>query len=567
MISMISPIYEKIGRKGKIHTSGLVPVYPLTEGVTQKQVRFLIRQSLEFLNELEEILPTHIKERQKLLDLDQAISNIHFPQSKEYLHRARARLAFDELFILQLKSGIIKKERESSQAQAIAFKEKDTREFVDSLPFQLTEDQKKSAWRILKDMEEAKPMARLLNGDVGSGKTVVAAIAMLNTALNGLQSALMAPTEILARQHYGSIKKLLGSFPIRIALLSSSTRALNTDDKIGKAKLFEMIANGEVDIVIGTHALVSEKLKFEKLGLAVIDEQHRFGVAQRKALIEKSGNPGTVPHLLSMTATPIPRSLALTLFGDLDISVISQMPSGRKPIITKLVFDSGRQKVYDFVREQIASGRQAFVICPLIEESDTLGVKSAESEYKLLNENIFKDIPMAMLHGKMKPKEKEEIMKGFLENKHKILVSTSVVEVGVDVPNATIMMIEGSERFGLAQLHQFRGRVGRGDLQSYCVMFTGSNSPDTLKRLKIMENTRDGFKLAQMDLELRGSGEIYGTRQKGFPEMKIATLWDLELMRNAKVEADKLINTDPEFKSALILKEEVDRSLKEIHLE
>ena len=568
LISMISPIYEKVGRKEIYHTAGLVPVYRLTEGLTQKQIRFLIKQSLDFLEEVEEILPADIIERQKLLPLAEAIEKIHFPKNKEDQQRARERLAFDEIFLLQLKSQIIKKERENSHSEIVKFKEKETKDFVDSLPFKLTDDQKKASWQIIKDMEANKPMSRLLNGDVGSGKTVVAAITMLNTALNtGLQAALMAPTEILSRQHFESISKILKNTNVKIGLITGSQQALNNGEEITKTQMQKKIAAGKINIIIGTHALVSEKLKFNNLALAVIDEQHRFGVAQRKTLIEKSGNIGTVPHLLSMTATPIPRSLSLALFGDLDISFIKQMPVGRKKIITQVAGDERRNRVYDFIKKLIAEGRQAFVICPLIEESDTLGVKSVEAEYKKLDEMIFKDIPIAMLHGRMKSKEKEEIMRDFLDKKYSVLVSTSVVEVGVDVPNATIIAIEGAERFGLAQLHQFRGRVGRSEHQSYCVLFTESRKPETIKRLKSLEQTTDGFKLAQIDLEMRGSGDIYGVRQKGFPEMKIATLWDHLTMKKAGVEAEKLIKKDPGLGETPKLQGLVNESLKETHLE
>lgn len=568
VLSMVSPIYEKVGRKGIFHTAGLVPVYHLTDGLTQKQVRFLIKQALDFLEEIEEILPADIIERQKLLPLVQAIQKIHFPKSKEDLEKARQRLSFDEFLLLQLKSLIIKKEKNNSRAEKIKFMEKETRAFVSSLPFQLTDDQKKATWQALKDMENNKPMSRLLNGDVGSGKTMVATITMLNTALNnGLQTALMAPTEILARQHFESILKVFGNTGVKIGLVTGSQQATNTEDKISKNEIQKKISAGEINIVIGTHALVSEKIKFKNLALAVIDEQHRFGVAQRKALIEKSGNPGTVPHLLSMTATPIPRSLSLALFGDLDISFIKQMPSGRKSIITQIIGDERRNNVYEFIKKQIAEGRQVFVICPLIEESDILGVKAVETEYKKLNEMIFPQIEMAMLHGKMKPKEKEKIMQNFLDNKSKILVSTSVVEVGIDVPNATIIAVEGAERFGLAQLHQFRGRVGRREHPSYCVLFTESKKPETIKRLKALEQTNDGFKLAQMDMQMRGSGDIYGVRQKGFPGMKIATLWDHLTMKKTQEEAEALIKKDPGLEEVPKLREIINESLKDTHLE
>ncbi len=565
--SMISPIYEKVGKKGAYHTVGLVPVYRLTDGLTQKQLRFLVKQSLDFLNELEDVMPEKVINDQKLSKLAESITSIHFPKDKKDLEEAKRRLAFDELFLIQLKSQLIKKERDNSKATPVHFNEKKTRDFVSSLPFELTADQKKAAWQALQDMEKGIPMSRLLNGDVGSGKTVVAAITMLNTALNNdLQAAMMAPTEILARQHFESISKTLKGASLQIALLTGKSSLLNGED-IKKPELQKKIAEGKVDIIIGTHALISDKLKFKDLALAVVDEQHRFGVEQRRMLMERSGNTKTSPHLLSMTATPIPRSLSLVLFGDLDISVIKQMPKGRKSIITKVVGDERRNKVYSFMKQQIAEGRQAFVICPLIEESDSLGVKSVDAEFKKLNESIFPNIDMAKLHGRMKPKEKETIMQQFLNGDMKILVSTSVVEVGVDIPNATIMVIEGAQRFGLAQLHQFRGRVGRGEYKSYCALFSESKAPETINRLKAMESLNDGFKLAEMDLQIRGGGEIYGTRQKGFPEMKIATLWDHKLMKEAKEEAVKLMENNPALEGLSELKEKMNRSLKETHLE
>lgn len=589
IMTMVSPVYEKIGQGG-IHTTGMVPIYHLTENITQKQLRFLIKQIIDLARNVEDSLPTAMKNNVGLMDSSEAILKIHFPKNIKEADEARKRLAFEELFLMQLKSQIIKKERIETKADVIEFKEKDTREFVESLPFTLTDDQKKASWQILKDLEKDRPMMRLLNGDVGSGKTIVAIIAMLNTALNNKQSVLMVPTEILARQHFNLISKMLGEFnnTIRVGLLTSNNRLINNkrsfvpstssgqtasapqDDKnkkIGRKEMLKIIAGGEVDIIIGTHALVQKDVSFKNLSFSVIDEQHRFGVKQRKALMEKSGNKETLPHLLSMTATPIPRSLSLALLGDLDISMIQEKPLNRKPIMTKLVMENKRADAYGFIKKQIEEGRQAFVVCPLISESDLLGVKSVEEEFQKLNKKIFPNIPMASLHGKMKPKEKEKIMQDFLDKKYKILVSTSVVEVGVDIVNASIMMIEGAERFGLAQLHQFRGRVGRGEYQSYCLLNTSSLDERALTRLKILEKINDGFELAQMDLKMRGSGEIYGTTQKGFLGLKIATLFDYDLMNLAKGEAIKLIGNDPELDRNLGLKKIIEEWQSEAHLE
>ena len=504
-----------------------------------------------------------------------------------------------------MQSQLIRRDASQCVSEKIKFLEKETKKFVDALPFKLTNAQRKSAWEILQDIESPHPMSRLLEGDVGSGKTIVALMAILNTALNKKQAVLMVPTEILARQHYESFKKLLGD-DLNICLLTRSQFSISNfqfsnNSKIspaahstaGQAKLkilkkdvLKCIEDGKVNIIIGTHALIQEKVKFNNLALAIIDEQHRFGVEQRKTIIEKSGpHPDPLlskerekmPHLLSMTATPIPRSLALALYGDLDISVIDEMPIGRKKILTKVVPEIKRKKVYDFIREKIKEGRQVFVICPLIDMSDKLGVKSVKEEFEKLDKKVFKDLNIGMLHGRMpargwsasggKATSKEQVMRDFLDNKIKILVSTSVVEVGVDVPNAAIMMIEGADRFGLAQLHQFRGRVGRSDHQSYCFLFTESDSPKTLKRLQALVDNNDGFALAKMDLKFRGPGEVYGTMQKGFPELKIASLFDYELMKSAKSEAEKLIKKDENLSNYLELKEKLGEWEKKVHLE
>ena len=547
--TMKSPVYEKIVLGQTIHTQGIIPNYSLTSNITQKQIRFLIAKALKQSEKPEDWLPENIIKNQKLLFLSEAIEKIHFPKNQDDINLARRRIAFNELFLIQLQSQSVKYELKSALAAKLKFKEKEIKDFVASLPFQLTGSQKKSAWEILQDLEKDKPMARMLEGDVGSGKTIVALMALLTASLNKTQSVLMAPTEILAKQHFASIGKLLAKQNINICLLTNSEQKTNfsfpqeKSKTKNKQKIFELIKKDEINIIIGTHALIQEKLKFNNLALAIIDEQHRFGVEQRKILIEKSRNNKNNNfqlHLLSMTATPIPRSLALTIYGDLDISIINEMPPGRKTIITRVVAEKNREKAYEFIKKLISKKQQVFVICPLIDESDKLGVKSVKKEYEKLDKKIFPKLKIGLLHGRVKPKEKDKIMADFLANKINILVSTSVVEVGVDILNASVMMIEGADRFGLAQLHQFRGRVGRGKHQSYCLLFTDSNSSKTLNRLGAMTKYTDGFSLAKIDLQHRGPGEVYGTAQKGFPELKVASLFDYELIKAAKHEAENI---------------------------
>ena len=563
---MKSPEYEKVSLNN-VHTSGLVPNYHSTANLTQKQIRFYIKKVIGLAKQMPEWLPAEVLKETKLLNLSESLYKIHFPKNKQEADRAKERLAFNELFLLQLKSQIIKQEFKNNKAVPVKFLEKETKNFVEKLNFKLTDSQKKSAWEILQNMQKDTPMSRLLEGDVGSGKTVVAIMAMLNIALNKNikgQSVLMVPTEILAKQHYDSITQLLKPFHINIGLISRSQKVLNTEKNDKKLTAQDIIDNSQ--IIIGTHALIQEKINFSNLILAIIDEQHRFGVEQRKELIQKNTSH-LAPHLLSMTATPIPRTLALTIYGDLDISIINEMPKERKPIITKVVPEEKRVLAYNFIREQIKQGRQAFVVCPLIDISDKLGVKSVKEEFKKLNDYIFKDIEMDMLHGKLKAEEKEKIRKDFLNNKTKILVSTSVIEVGIDVPNATIMLIEGADRFGLSQLHQFRGRVGRSEHQSYCFVFTDSNNEKTLKRLTYLQQHNNGFDLAKKDLELRGEGEIYGTTQKGFPELKMASLFDYKLVKKAQEQAEKIINHDPQLKNYPLLKQKINFWKDIIHLE
>lgn len=538
-----NPIYEKV-KKDTTHTARIIPIYPITEGITQKQMRFLTKQVVQNISRIEDWLSKKIIEQYKLLPLKAALGQIHFPDNWQRLRQAQRRLGFDELFIIQLFNLRNKKELARKKAPAIKFQKKSIVNLVENLPFKLTASQKKCTWQIIKDLEKNKPMNRLLEGDVGSGKTAVAAIAMYNTALNDYQAVLMAPTEILAEQHYQTLTDILGKNTV--AIVTRNKKEIFQDSKI----------------IVGTNALIQKKIKFNNLGLAIIDEQHRFGVAQRQALQNKSG---LTPHLLSMTATPIPRTLALTAYGDLDLSIINEMPKGRKKIITRLVPEEKRQKAYEFIKEKIRAGEQAFVLCPLISESDKLGVKSVEQEYEKLKKEIFPDLNIAKLHGKLKSKAKEEIMHEFKNKKFNVLVSTSVVEVGVDIPNATIMMIEGAERFGLAQLHQFRGRVGRSEKQSYCLLFANSSAETTLKRLEFLAKSHDGFKLAEYDLKLRGPGAMYSTEQSGFlSNFKIANLSDYILIAEAKEAANYVID---QLENYPLVKKRLEKFQRIVHLE
>jgi ATP-dependent DNA helicase RecG len=453
----------------------------------------------------------------------------------------------------------------------VRFDEKLIKKFVASLPFKLTDAQKKSSFQILKDLEKNFPMNRLLEGDVGSGKTVVAAIAALELMMAGYQTAILAPTEVLTRQHFETFGKVLKGFSQKIGLLTNS-ESRTFWKKNTKKNFLGKIKRGDIKILIGTHALIQKSVGFKNLALVIIDEQHRFGVNQRAYLQKqtsslKDGLKNSIPHLLSMTATPIPRTLALAFFGNLDISLLDEMPKGRKKIITKIITPAKRQEIYNFIRTEIESGRQVFFIFPLIEESEKITGKAATEEHKKLSAEIFPDLKIGLLHGRMKPKEKEKVMQEFKNKKLDVLVSTSVIEVGVDVPNATIMVIEGSERFGLAQLHQFRGRVGRSEHQSYCFLFTDSNSENTSRRLKALIESEDGFKLAEKDLEIRGPGQFLGTRQSGVADSAMQYLGDIKLIQQARLEAQSVFALDPKLEKFPVLKETLEKMNQEVHLE
>ncbi len=567
-----SPMYEKISAGRTLHTQGLVPNYHLTAGITHKQLRYLLSQVLPLAKEVPDFVPPEIIKTYQLWPLDRAIGKIHFPESQAEIDQAKRRLSFNELFLLQLNAQLVSRNLAAAVAQPIQFDEALTKSFVQSLPFTLTDDQKKAVWVALGDLAKDKPMTRMLEGDVGSGKTMVAAILAINVAVNNYQTALMAPTAILARQHFLGLSKILAPLKISTALLISGQTlhchpgVCRDPVKISRPKLLAKIKDGEIALVLGTHALISEDVEFKNLVLAIVDEQHRFGVRQRQALLNKAGN-GLTPHLLSMTATPIPRSLALALYGDLHISIIKQKPASRLKIITEIVSDNERARVYAFVRAQIAAGRQAFVVCPLIDESDQLGIKSVKAEYERLKQFIFGDLSIGLLHGKLKAKDKDQVMQDFLDRKYQILLATAVIEVGVDVPNATVMLIENAERFGLAQLHQYRGRVGRDIHQSYCFLLTDASAGPSRQRLQAMLEFDDGFALAKADLQFRGPGEVYGVAQKGFPELKLANLFDLALMKQAKDAAAGLLGRDATLNLWPVLAQEASRLAQEAHLE
>lgn len=599
---MVSPAYEKERAGQTTHTARLVPMYPLTQGLTEKQLRFLVSQVLPLAKAFPEWLPEKILEDYDLPPLSAALHGIHFPEDETELRLSTERLKFDELLLIQLQAESSRVKKSITKAPEIVFQEAEIKRFVADLPFTLTPAQKLAAWEIIQDMSKSTPMNRLLSGDVGSGKTIVAGLAMYNAVLNGFQGVVMVPTEILARQHFETLTKLFASYGITIGLYTRTQRLMKTHDdtvEFSKKELLEQVLQGKIQVIIGTHALLSDGVEFQRLGLVVVDEQHRFGVEQRKLIKEKSsgsGNPSQPPfekergswaaHFLSMTATPIPRSLALMMYGDLDVSIVNQLPPGRKKIITRLVEPAKREKAYAFIREEVKKGRQVFVICPLIVESHKLQVasdndigrdaihgvlpapaddkKTVMSEYKRLSETIFPDLTVGYVHGKLKPAEKEAVMKKFANNEINILVSTSVVEVGVNIPNATVMMIEGAERFGLAQLHQFRGRVGRSEHQSYCLLFTDNGSQRVTERLKFFETCHDGFKLAEKDLEIRGPGEVYGTEQSGMMQLRLATLTDRDIIKKARAAAQAII---PEVEQYPQMLERMKKWKKEVHLE
>ncbi len=552
--------YEKIINfdQDRRETGGLIPVYSETEGLGSRTIRFFIKKCLAETRFPADPLPLNIRKKYNLLELKTALKEIHFPQDIAKAKIAKKRFLFEDLFILELI--ILTQRQKMKQMKGFLIKTKmDVLEkFSHELKFQLTNDQKNALVDILKDLQNGKPMNRLLQGDVGSGKTIVAAIATLMSVENHYQVAFMAPTEILANQHFQTFSQLFKNFDINIGLLTSTEAQISFSGLVSKIKKSDFLkdcSKQKIDIIIGTHTLIQKNIKFQNLGLIIIDEQHRFGIEQRKALL--AAKKDFVPHLLSMTATPIPRSLALTIWGDLDISSIKELPKNRQPIITKIILPNQQEKVYQFVKTEIKNGRQVFVICPLINDSPKLELKSVNQEYEKLKE-IFPEFKIGILHGKLKSTEKEKIMKDFLDNKINILISTSVVEVGIDIPNASIIIIEGAERFGLAQLYQFKGRVGRGHYQSFCFLFSENNKSKTTERLKAITQVKNAFELAEIDLQMRGPGEFLGTKQSGMPDTLMEALKHIDLVQAAKKEAEEILNSDPHLQLHPLLKEKIE---------
>ncbi|MGB9866779.1 MAG: ATP-dependent DNA helicase RecG [Bacillota bacterium] len=548
-----SPDFEEMDGDSPIHAGRMVPVYALTEGLSQRWLRETMKYVVEsFAPLVDEVLPEETVKKYKFPSAGEAVRAFHFPSGPEELERARRRLAFEELFLMQL--GVVSFKRQNSLTKGYSHKPDPplVEQLVASLPFQLTRAQKRVWDEIRRDMEGPFPMNRLLQGDVGSGKTVIAAMAIAKCVQSGYQAALMAPTEILAEQHFNTLRAFLCPLGVRVRLLTSSTGAKE------RAEVLEGLAEGSVDVAVGTHSLLEEGVVFRQLALAITDEQHRFGVRQRARLMSKGASPDT----LVMTATPIPRTLALTLYGDLDISVIDEMPPGRRPVETAWFPPSKRGQIYRWLREQLSRGEQAYVVCPLVEESDAVEAAAAVDLAEELKEKWLSDVAIGVLHGKMKSAEKREVLSAFKKGKLAVLVSTTVVEVGIDVPNATILVVEGAERFGLAELHQLRGRVGRGSKQSYCLLIADPKSEVARARLEVITRTHSGFEIAEEDLKLRGPGEFLGTRQHGEIQFRVADLGkDLDLLVAARKEAERVLQRDPTLASHARLRQVLEQRL------
>ncbi len=558
-----APEFEKTSDNGSLNLMRIVPYYSLTEGLSQKDIRKAVKGILDLIdNKAVDIFPEDFRRRYSIAETNFCINNIHFPESIYNMSLAIKRFKFEELFMLQ--SGLIHIKRMNNYIEkGISFTNSNiVHSFIETLPFKLTNAQSKVLQEIFQDMDSEKIMNRLVQGDVGSGKTIVAFLALYKCVLSGYQGIMMAPTEILAEQHYISFNSLMGSTQIKAGLLKGSMTAKE------KARVYENLKSGELDVVIGTHAVIQNNVEFNKLGLVITDEQHRFGVRQRAALSGKGNNP----DMLVMTATPIPRTLSLILYGDLEVSIIDEMPPGRKKVETYFIDSTKKERLFAFIKKELDSGRQAYVVCPLVEESEKLDLNSAVEYREQLQNEFFQGYKVGLLHGKMKADEKNEIMENFRKNHINILVSTTVIEVGVNIPNSTIMVIENAERFGLAQLHQLRGRVGRGSSQSYCILISDSDNDLAKERLRYMTKTENGFDIAEKDLELRGGGEILGQRQHGLPELKLADIIkDIELLKLSRQAVEYLYDSDklnePEYaKMKITLDKRFKRILDEITL-
>ncbi len=532
-----------------VSTARIVPVYPETAGFKSHQIRKVVSELLPLIRMLPETLPSDLVAREKLLNINDTLTNIHFPESQELLERAKARISFEEMLALLTASVLNRQENASLIGYATPFNKKTAADFVGALPFTMTPAQKKAAWEILQDIQKPSPMNRLLQGDVGSGKTAVAAMAAFMMAHAGLQTAFMAPTAILATQHAANLADLLEPLGVNVALLVGATKQKAKDE------LKARIKKGDVQIAVGTHALIQKNSDFHKLGLVVIDEQHRFGVRQRAELLTRSR---AMPHLLSMTATPIPRSLQLTLYGELEVSILNELPKGRRPIVTKVISPLMRHTIYEKIDAEIKAGRQAYVVCPLVADTQDSELKSVQAEHERLNKSVFKHRRVGLLHGQLKADEKDAVMQQFKNRELDVLICTTVIEVGVDVPNATVMLVEGAQRFGLAQLHQLRGRVGRGSDQSYCYVVP-SSAASISQRLRELEKSQDGFYLAEVDLQLRGPGEIYGHRQSGDLDLSFASLGDMRLVKRVRAAAEWLAQNHPNLVQYKQLFERVQR--------
>lgn len=575
-ITLSNPSYEKTDKEEYIHVGRLVSIYPETSGISSRWIRQMVKKILNQLDSLPEILPKEILKERNLPEFQKALKQIHFPDSKKQAKEAKKRFAFEELFYIMLFVLTERKRLAEVKAIPVPLSIDLVKRLLSKLPYKLTDAQRKATWQILKDIEKPRPMNRLLEGDVGSGKTIVAAIAALATVKTGYQVALLAPTEILAKQHFKTLGQLLAPFRMDIGLLTGkedkfiSNKLPNDVIEISRKKLLERAKDGSINLLIGTHTIIQDKVKFSDLALVIVDEQHRFGVRQRAKLLHKTT---LIPHLLSMTATPIPRTLALSIYGDLDLTVLDELPKGRKAVKTHIIPPEKRNETYKFMKKEIEKGRQVFVICPRIEaksdketESGKI-IRTVQEEHKKLEEDIFPDYNVDMLHGKMTTKEKEVVMQKFKRGVTDVLVSTSVVEVGIDIPNASVMFIEGVEHFGLAQLHQFRGRVGRAEHQSYCFLFTDSGSETTHKRLQALETSTSGFELAEQDLKIRGPGDFTGAKQWGMPDFAMEQLLNLQLVKEAKEAANGILEKDLELKKHPGLKKRMEELREKLHLE